>query len=696
MWIKNEKGQMAVFVALFFQVLFVFFAMIINMGLVIHDKINLQNAVDIAAYYGAAKQAEVLNQIAHINYQMRQNYKLLVWRYRVLGTLSNKDHLYKNENKAESLVGGDEKEYLAEKQPNIVSNPAICTATDYWYEYKKFSPEAEGWCRDFEVKLPTIPLVSGGPGFVPGAEKLKRIGEIFQEQFKATCLEVSFKNWIWAARILAHFRVDGVIRKRKIIKLAENLSSDEFEDLRGQPVEKGVENTVKYNLTDGHKNVQVEYFNSMKGITRSDWLPGIKINPIIGYIKLEDKGECRSSSPLAINRGNFPSPSKIGSVDDSNMKLLRMHWTRELYSDNNDDEYHSSVGFEKNPWYQVYTGVSAITEVRKPFSPGGAIRLQARGFAKPFGGRIGPWYGKTWPHRADCSQASSRDQMVDKLLPSRKKEKGCSSVMDSDGDWANYSRYPGDSLGLKSQKALAAMHRKARELLKKKSGAAPMTWASYDHLGWLASLQQTGDSLARPAEAFDGRNVNAPQRKLELAAIAPDVFDALYYSIEPRYYDNYFGENTKFGEHFLEEERIYDFGSYKDTPKLKPNTEPSYSVLDQVEDTSGMYHGSVRYIIRNWDHLLTSWHQKAAVNYEIDPELFGNCKDGDDGGKKKQYPTTGNCVAGGRTGYSVKNVSMDFLCSSNHQLSGGETSSGDGIENPPSGPGLLNCGSPRN
>ena len=51
--LSNEKGQMAIFVALSFQVLFVFFAMVVNIGLIVHDKINLQNSVDLAAYYGA-------------------------------------------------------------------------------------------------------------------------------------------------------------------------------------------------------------------------------------------------------------------------------------------------------------------------------------------------------------------------------------------------------------------------------------------------------------------------------------------------------------------------------------------------------------------------------------------------------------------------------------------------------------------
>ncbi|MCC7404509.1 MAG: hypothetical protein IT288_08950, partial [Bdellovibrionales bacterium] len=85
--VMNENGQTAIFIAMIFQVLFILFAMTINVAMVVHDKINLQNSVDFAAYYAAQKQAEVLNAIAHSNYQIRQSWKVLAWRYRVLGTL---------------------------------------------------------------------------------------------------------------------------------------------------------------------------------------------------------------------------------------------------------------------------------------------------------------------------------------------------------------------------------------------------------------------------------------------------------------------------------------------------------------------------------------------------------------------------------------------------------------------------------
>ena len=84
---KLKRGQIVVFMVLIFQMLFVFISMMVNIGLVVHDKINLQNAVDLSAIYGAQRQAEILNALAHINYQIRQSYKLMAWRYFILGNL---------------------------------------------------------------------------------------------------------------------------------------------------------------------------------------------------------------------------------------------------------------------------------------------------------------------------------------------------------------------------------------------------------------------------------------------------------------------------------------------------------------------------------------------------------------------------------------------------------------------------------
>ena len=85
---RDENGQIALFVAIIFQIIFVLFALVINVGLLVHHKINLQQSTDLAAYYGAMKQAEILNVIGHINYQMRQAWKLFTWRYRIVGSFA--------------------------------------------------------------------------------------------------------------------------------------------------------------------------------------------------------------------------------------------------------------------------------------------------------------------------------------------------------------------------------------------------------------------------------------------------------------------------------------------------------------------------------------------------------------------------------------------------------------------------------
>ncbi len=79
--ITNTKGQVAVLVAVIFTFLFLLFAMVINVGMVIHHKINLQNAADMAAYAGAAEQARILSTIAWKNFELRKNLKEFAYFY---------------------------------------------------------------------------------------------------------------------------------------------------------------------------------------------------------------------------------------------------------------------------------------------------------------------------------------------------------------------------------------------------------------------------------------------------------------------------------------------------------------------------------------------------------------------------------------------------------------------------------------
>ncbi len=65
-------------------------AFIINVGLFVKAKINLQNAVDAAAWSGAAVQSRQLSNIAYLNWEMRNTYKEWMFKYYVLGQISLK------------------------------------------------------------------------------------------------------------------------------------------------------------------------------------------------------------------------------------------------------------------------------------------------------------------------------------------------------------------------------------------------------------------------------------------------------------------------------------------------------------------------------------------------------------------------------------------------------------------------------
>ena len=86
-----QNGQVTIFFASTILVFITFIAFIVNIGLFVKAKINLQNSVDAAAWAGAAVQSRQLTNIAYVNWEMRNTYKEWMFKYYVLGNLSNKD-----------------------------------------------------------------------------------------------------------------------------------------------------------------------------------------------------------------------------------------------------------------------------------------------------------------------------------------------------------------------------------------------------------------------------------------------------------------------------------------------------------------------------------------------------------------------------------------------------------------------------
>jgi hypothetical protein len=69
---RRRSGQAAVLAAAIFFTMVIFAAMSTNLGILVNDKIRMQNTVDLATYTVAMREAEVLNELTLINQQIYQ------------------------------------------------------------------------------------------------------------------------------------------------------------------------------------------------------------------------------------------------------------------------------------------------------------------------------------------------------------------------------------------------------------------------------------------------------------------------------------------------------------------------------------------------------------------------------------------------------------------------------------------------
>ena len=667
---RNQRGQAAILVALMFNVLFVFFAMSINVALVVHDKINLQNSVDMAVYYAAMKQSEIINAIAHENYMMRQSWKLLAWRYHVLGTMG----LYRQPSEPNPVWSGDMTDTV---YPPSVS-PSVCvTYKPTWKEV----PDDESLCNTENLKIPPLPEVKVIAGFLGINEGIHALSVQLRAQFDAQCERHGAYNWWFAASILQAYRTDQRYRKEVIYALAKNLSggqNGDFVDLDGNSVLAGAKATFLKNLTYSNKasfeasGGDFKLFNSLSGIDYTQWLVEIKTVPSILYTDVDLTAGCNAVTEPINNLPQRPqavallrAPLTGGGLDSNQL----IDWMTQNNGILQDSDWQFANGFEKNPWYMAYMGVQASTTPREIFFPTkGGVQMKARAYAKPFGGRIGPWYRGSW-NRGD---PQSSGDLVDPLLPPRLTAGGLLNDPQDPHRLPNYSRYPGDQIGMSSHMAINAL-----------TGMANLG-ISFNFYTHIKEDYSTQGALNDPM-AWDGPGGGAPDvRNFETAAIAPDLFDITYYSVEPNFSQNYY-EKINAAKTQL--------GIPSTTPVLpdlghSPVT-PEFSVQEQMKlaQDKGLQKPEVFYFIRDKVNLLTSWLPgQGAFNYDPAAAManFGRCSLPDD---KLKFKTPGSCAAGGgRTGASVKIISRDALLSDQHKI-GGAAGSAGGIMNPPKGDG---------
>lgn len=746
-----------------------FFALLINVGLLVHHKINLQQSTDLAAYYGAMKQAEMLNVIGHVNFQIRQAWKLMTWRYRILGTFgyvpttnilgaagyidlavnigpgANPVLRYSNaDNKCTNSVGN---------RYNLNDLPAYCIGHVGYGDWVANGTETSCKldCNSLNGAANTIPVLSNiSTVSVPGAGTAGAINSAINSANNTLaniCKATTNMGTAQLANLITGYVKEILSKKVEVNLLAKNLlsSAGTTIDLDGNVVATGALATLKNNLTEANLVSLGTNYKFMNGVSPDN--PNVAgcsdVENVFNEIKYEFIQffmQVCTSPPGVARDDKFESIYKTGT-NELSAKISGVVDPAVVTVMNNALSNTFISGYEKNPWCQVYFGARASSEPKIPFLPISKVTLNAVSFAKPFGGSIGPWYYSKWNSGETSSDANA--PKVDTQLPLRKINPSPSSAMQANIEvMLNYSNYVDDKLGLKDHRIIGIYHdflltrnlqgtstiASDAQAAADRPGAAIFTkpgppgsgWPRFDN--WSKISEEVNVREYDPLALVNGANSHL--RDLEISVVAPNQFDLAHYSIEPDFYHNYYKNRLDNATGLVD--KLKNVANVSNAVVFRPDygfsnnpingIPQDYSVRHQLavvqqvfKDGLGINQlitGTVpdvadkyfTFIPKSPASLLTGWTFINLTNedgYRNFPNSsgsmqFGKCDDpGSISNVNGNYesltsaslpPTPGNCITGGRTGYSVKIVSQEAL-NGNQGPIGGVGTSGP-IRNP--------------
>lgn len=412
--VRNEQGQLTLFFAFTTLVLVSALAFIVNVGLFVKAKINLQNAVDAAAWSGAAVQARQLSKIGYLNWEMRNIYKEWMYKYYILGQLSN-TKLW--------TAGGDSVDF---RLPNFDAAET---------EYDRFNIPSV--CIHFSgtTNICSVYSVPGLPRFediqIPGyAETTKAfIDTLVSSKGKDCNLRAQLNyavNHAWAfgvdesttsienLPVVATDRLGAwprafelAIRVRNLEKLVNTppitsgvCDGDCSTDIRSLAqtnpnIPPAYERTIKAYLA-AKKNLgsEADMYNSFKLFELAPQAIDLSDTTSLNRILYGNNENEKYYLDLYINLVNLatfytlfvPVTGSFSGVDaplEAQCAGSKMATPVPLYP----------LGFIKNPSVLTYYAVKGTAEfvgLFNPFTNNGVVTLEAYAAAKPFGGRIGP------------------------------------------------------------------------------------------------------------------------------------------------------------------------------------------------------------------------------------------------------------------------------------------------------------------
>lgn len=421
--IRNQRGQISLFFSASLIVLITIIAFVINIGLFVKAKINLQNAVDAAAYSGASVQARQLTKIAYLNWEMRNVFKEWMFKYYVLGNVS----LEGVQNPSGDVMDFRMKPDLITSSLTDPYNwPSICI-----HLATSGGGGTTNICSRYSV--PGLPEFGGYS--MPGAEEASRafIDALLNSKLQDCDFRTKMNLYVanaWAYNVVTSNPDDqmtsygpAILADRQgawpsAVELAIRIRNLEYVVNRA-PVTDGICNGGSTELTGCSRQITEFTSDNVLGNERlvKAFYSAYR-NLATSGDELKETFTLRELAPKESNVGNQYSASYLFVPANNNYK--KPYLDLKIMSVNYATFYDTFIaaaknsngiavsgtcdvtklalpvpgyplGFYKNPDILTYYAVKGEAEFLGMFNPfGKTVKLTAYAAAKPFGGRLGP------------------------------------------------------------------------------------------------------------------------------------------------------------------------------------------------------------------------------------------------------------------------------------------------------------------
>lgn len=428
--IRSQKGQASIFMAIFIATMILLFALATNIGMLVHAKINLQNAADAAAYAGASVQARQMTAIAYLNYEMRRAVKQFMFNWMVRGNRAQSCFpIDGNGGTAAGICGRtrppDDKYTFAfydprpgeENEPDQEFLPTTCIIFD----------SANNYCQKSRVAgIPELGGISGVLAFVnPIIQAVRTSTQIIIDRKIEDCVSRGNANKLFAAAWLfnldprplaipvgidseqpfpAYGSLDalGVLTRQAILRsridnfeeaLNLNLQNESFAD---STIDDGVLERLRSDSRSDYLERPIQAYlsarNNLPTVAQNNGIfSDIKLTEILPVQAAGPKSSAFvENEPILFRTQDISARVKIAASDFESTSVSNRGECRQFRRTFVIQSF--PIGVVKDPTVLTFYAVNLKANVRLLFSPfglDGTVTLSAYSAAKPFGSRIG-------------------------------------------------------------------------------------------------------------------------------------------------------------------------------------------------------------------------------------------------------------------------------------------------------------------